>query len=664
MNPLFVNIDLDDYHLKGNSPGIDAGDPDKKFNDVNFAPSLGTPTNDIGAYGGPYTVPEGRDENNPPEAVIITDESPIVGQEIKLDARESWDVDGDSIAYQWKLLAKPVGSHVKIRRKNKAIISFEADRAGTYEIQLIVTDRLGLASKPVIQEISVSDNHPPEAYIDESISYFMVGDRVTVYGSASKDIDNDPLTYQWNIIYKPEKSDIVIQDANSKNISFRLDANGCYSLQLIVNDGKVDSEPAVTYISTSYIAEDGIRHVPAEYPTIQQAVDAAQDGDTVLVQKGIYIENIIIDTNVNLKGIDWPVITGKKSKGNYNTVQFAHLGEGAGKIEGFVITGGGTGGLGHGLGVLNSSPEIYNNIIKDNKNNGIGIHGSVTLTGKTKIHNNLIYNNGWGIGNGMGSSAHIYNNKIFKNKNVGVGSRGMSLPRIEGNYIYENRIGIGTREVASPLIIGNHIYNNVSGIVISPISYIEKFAGPDIVIKNNLVYGNSRVGIAATSFNMSKIIVINNTIDNNNTLDLQQRARGLVVGWPEPAEFTAIVANNIITNNKFAGIANNQGWDQFFAPGAVVKNTHNLIWNNYLDYKGVKPGKKEISDNPQYVKGEAIDSGQYFIAADSPALDFGNKSAIDLNMDRSSTQADKIPDKGKVDLGYHYPLSTEEFIEK
>ncbi len=34
------------------------------------------------------------------------------------------------------------------------------------------------------------------------------------------------------------------------------------------------------------------RHVPAEYPTIQQAIDAARDGDIVLVQPGTYLESI------------------------------------------------------------------------------------------------------------------------------------------------------------------------------------------------------------------------------------------------------------------------------------------------------------------------------------------------------------------------------------
>ena len=38
-----------------------------------------------------------------------------------------------------------------------------------------------------------------------------------------------------------------------------------------------------------------IINVPDDFETIQAAIDAAQDGDTVLVQPGVYVENIDFD---------------------------------------------------------------------------------------------------------------------------------------------------------------------------------------------------------------------------------------------------------------------------------------------------------------------------------------------------------------------------------
>tara|TARA_B100000959_G_scaffold266985_1_gene310005 strand:- start:137 stop:802 length:666 start_codon:yes stop_codon:yes gene_type:complete len=43
-----------------------------------------------------------------------------------------------------------------------------------------------------------------------------------------------------------------------------------------------------------------IIHVPEEYSTIQEAIDASVDGDTVLVANGEYVENLVINKSIVL----------------------------------------------------------------------------------------------------------------------------------------------------------------------------------------------------------------------------------------------------------------------------------------------------------------------------------------------------------------------------
>jgi len=47
------------------------------------------------------------------------------------------------------------------------------------------------------------------------------------------------------------------------------------------------------------------RRVPQDYPTIQNAVDAANPGDLVLIDRGVYVESVFVTTpSVTLRGVD------------------------------------------------------------------------------------------------------------------------------------------------------------------------------------------------------------------------------------------------------------------------------------------------------------------------------------------------------------------------
>jgi len=51
-DPLFEDIENDNYHLQENSPCIDAGSPDPEYNDACLPPGHGTVISDMGAFGG------------------------------------------------------------------------------------------------------------------------------------------------------------------------------------------------------------------------------------------------------------------------------------------------------------------------------------------------------------------------------------------------------------------------------------------------------------------------------------------------------------------------------------------------------------------------------------------------------------------------------------
>lgn len=621
-DPLYRDRANHDYHLQARSPAIDSGDRKPEFNDIHFLPSLGSERNDMGYYGGPLAKSEERVGNAPPQAIISAMEPAFVGGRVVLNGKDSIDPDGDMLTYQWELTQTPEGSAAKLRKADRVRTAFKIDKSGEYVAKLLVTDTQGVVSEPQIVEIHVPLNRAPVARIGEVISQMKAGDNLTVYGNASKDPEGAQISYHWSLLFKPAASQASLT-VNGDSSSFLFDVDGSYTVQLIVSDGELDSEPATVNISTRKPVTAGIRRVPEEYPTIQAALDAATPGDDIIVQEGRYEELLVVEKSVNLIGKNWPIIDGGRQEGNKNTLAIFYLGDRAGKVTGFVITGGGRGTMGHGINIWDSSPDVYNNRITGN-NHGIGIHGSPALSSKTKVHANLIYKNDVGIGNGKDSVAQIYNNRVYENRVVGIGTRGKARPKIRNNYIYKNHLGIGGRETASPLIEGNHIFNNFAGITISPLSNVKSFAYDDIIIKNNLIVRNHHLGVNITCFNLSNVFITNNTIDSNNLGKIKIRSGGLIFGYPLPAQFTAVVENNIISNNQVGGLVNYIGPDLFQEPGAIVKNKHNNLWNNTVNYLETMAGASALSVAPAFDGNGNDNIESYFSAAvNQGATDLG-----------------------------------------
>jgi len=64
-------------------------------------------------------------------------------------------------------------------------------------------------------------------------------------------------------------------------------------------------------------------NVPADSPTIQAAIDSAVDGDIIIVESGIYYENIIIpDMNITVKSAAGPYKTTLDGSSNGSVVNF------------------------------------------------------------------------------------------------------------------------------------------------------------------------------------------------------------------------------------------------------------------------------------------------------------------------------------------------------
>jgi hypothetical protein len=100
-----------------------------------------------------------------------------------------------------------------------------------------------------------SDNTKPiaDAGTDMNVK---IGEKAELQGSGS-DMDNDPLTFTWAIVFKPSGSKAVLSDNKIPNPTFIADAEGDYMFNLRVNDGQQNSLPdTVTYTAQVALLEN------------------------------------------------------------------------------------------------------------------------------------------------------------------------------------------------------------------------------------------------------------------------------------------------------------------------------------------------------------------------------------------------------------------------
>jgi len=166
--------------------------------------------------------------------------------------------------------------------------------------------------------------------------------------------------------------------------------------------------------------------VPQEYISIQSAVDAAADGDTVIVAPGRYVENVVIDgKNVTLCSIDPSdpaVVAATIIDGNQTGPCVSFLTLSGGSVAGFTLV---SGDPAVECLLPKSVSKISSNVIK-------GCGKAIRFSGGSApdIIGNRIEGNTWGIGL-----------KGYRNSVV-----------ISGNVIVGNGSGISTRPSGDPAI--------------------------------------------------------------------------------------------------------------------------------------------------------------------------------------------------------------------
>jgi len=257
--------------------------------------------------------------------------------------------------------------------------------------------------------------------------------------------------YRWQLGDGHSKTGSNIQHGFSSSGEFIV------QLQVTTTDGETATTSQVVQVLDALV-------VPVDYSKIQDAIDAARSGDTIVVLPGTYRENIRIrEKTILLKSSD-PTNPDIVKSTILDGVEYGrptvNFGEGTfATIDGFTIlfTLGGTGSqcaaCAGAIYAREASPYIRNNRIINSKNSGIALYESAAHIEGNLIANNSSTSPGGGITiDSYGQAPTIIGNTF----------EGNSAPSGGAIFIITTAVGDPTPGCAAPTIVRNNEFINNS----------------------------------------------------------------------------------------------------------------------------------------------------------------------------------------------------------
>jgi len=335
------------------------------------------------------------------------------------------------------------------------------------------------------------------------------------------------------------------------------------------------------------------------FTKIQDAINASEIGDEIVVKNGTYPENVVVDRSIVLKGENGPVVDGC----DLSSPPIRIAADGV-VLDGFTVYGCIDEGLdtsavlvesdeckilnntirsssGYGLSLLNSDNNIVSgNIARDNGHCGICLIGSnfsqllgneafgnrkcgITLFGcdYVALTANRVYENGEvGINVVNSTTGEIRLNEIRFNEEDGIFLKNSMNNALIDNEIRENKHnGINLYHSTANFVIGNEVQGSgEEGILI-----VER--ADDNLISSNLISENGINGIGIYGSYSSTIINNRVSFNEDNGIYSRDYSGG------------TMVANNDVYGNFRYGIGLEDSGSNFIKANRVHDNLNGII---------------------------------------------------------------------------------------
>ena len=196
------------------------------------------------------------------------------------------------------------------------------------------------------------------------------------------------------------------------------------------------------------------------YTSIQNAIDSASNGDTILVYNGTYHETLIIDKSINLigSGDGEKIINYNANESNQSYIILITADNC--KIKGFKIINSYYSSNSMGISIESSNNVISTNTILNTEK---GIYIERDSANNNVLGNNIFYNQ-YGINTEYSDSNNISKNNIYLNSLYGIYIYSSDNNIVTDNIISDGEYGIRIKGSENNEIFRNLIFNNQRGM--------------------------------------------------------------------------------------------------------------------------------------------------------------------------------------------------------
>jgi hypothetical protein len=234
-----------------------------------------------------------------PVADAGSDQSIHAGYTVNLDGGASSDDNTlpEALSYNWSFDSTPAGNTATLNNADTATPSFTPNVSGEYVVQLIVTDDADNDSEPVFVTLS-SLNMAPTADATATPMLPLLGQSVSLDGSASSDPDGDAISYQWAVTSKPVGSAASLTNANSAVASITPDVSGTYEMTLTVSDFLEAGAP----LTVSFVASTAEEFAQVEIIEVSTSVVVLEPAEITTAGNQEAFGNFLTNTMSQIQG--------------------------------------------------------------------------------------------------------------------------------------------------------------------------------------------------------------------------------------------------------------------------------------------------------------------------------------------------------------------------